>query len=70
MFECINRGHRSLRLPSSRVGDGVCDCCDGSDEAEGVCNPSCDEASEAWINRLADRYSNSIFGFKQLDGGS
>lgn len=38
----------------------MCDCCDGSDEAKGICNPSCDEASKAWINRLADRYSNSL----------
>lgn len=55
MFECANRGHRPLRLPSSRVGDGVCDCCDGSDESEGRCEPSCDGASEAWVTRLADR---------------
>eukprot|EP00903_Cladosiphon_okamuranus_P015073 g13943.t1 len=54
-FECANRGHRSVRLPSSRVGDGVCDCCDGSDEAEGVCGDSCEEDSEAWVAGLADR---------------
>lgn len=44
-----------MRLPSSRVGDGVCDCCDGSDEPEGACNASCEEASEAWVASLADR---------------
>lgn len=44
-----------MRLPSSRVGDGVCDCCDGSDEPEGVCSASCEEASEAWVAGLADR---------------
>ncbi|CAN0048775.1 unnamed protein product [Ectocarpus sp. 12 AP-2014] len=55
VFECANRGHRSVRLPSSRVGDGVCDCCDGSDEPAGVCKGSCEEASEEWVAGLADR---------------
>ncbi|CAM9891445.1 unnamed protein product, partial [Choristocarpus tenellus] len=31
-FHCVNHGHQEMRLASSRVGDGVCDCCDGSDE--------------------------------------
>ncbi len=57
VFECANRGHRSVRLPSSRVGDGVCDCCDGSDEPAGSCRASCEEASEAWVTSLADRYA-------------
>lgn len=56
VFECANRGHRSVRLPSSRVGDGVCDCCDGSDEPGGACSASCEEASEEWVAGLADRY--------------
>ncbi|CAM9170898.1 unnamed protein product, partial [Ectocarpus fasciculatus] len=55
VFECANRGHRSVRLPSSRVGDGVCDCCDGSDEPGGACKASCEEASEEWVAGLADR---------------
>lgn len=28
------------------VGDGVCDCCDGSDEASGVCGSTCGAAAE------------------------
>ncbi|CAM9609671.1 unnamed protein product [Scytosiphon promiscuus] len=55
VFECANRGHRAVRLPSSRVGDGVCDCCDGSDEPEGACDAVCEEAAEAWVASLADR---------------
>ena len=31
-FHCMNKGHRSLNLVSSRVNDKICDCCDGSDE--------------------------------------
>lgn len=34
-FYCANEGHVPAFVPSSRVGDGLCDpeCCDGSDEA-------------------------------------
>eukprot|EP00467_Chlorarachnion_reptans_P023044 CAMPEP_0114495884 /NCGR_PEP_ID=MMETSP0109-20121206/5467_1 /TAXON_ID=29199 /ORGANISM="Chlorarachnion reptans, Strain CCCM449" /LENGTH=610 /DNA_ID=CAMNT_0001673105 /DNA_START=237 /DNA_END=2069 /DNA_ORIENTATION=+ len=31
-FFCENSGHLSKRIPLSMVDDGVCDCCDGSDE--------------------------------------
>ena len=29
-------------VPGSFVDDGVCDCCDGSDEAQGTCFNVCD----------------------------
>ena len=32
MFQCSDRRHFNQSLFLSRVGDGVCDCCDGSDE--------------------------------------
>ena len=34
-----------MELPSSRVNDGICDCCDGSDEYDGAvaCADTCDE---------------------------
>ncbi|KAK7201220.1 Glucosidase II beta subunit-like/Glucosidase II beta subunit-like protein [Novymonas esmeraldas] len=31
-FQCTNAGHFSQAFPHSRVNDGICDCCDGSDE--------------------------------------
>jgi hypothetical protein len=31
-FRCENEGLSPVDVPLSRVGDGVCDCCDGSDE--------------------------------------
>lgn len=52
-FYCINKGHRGEWVPSSRVDDGICDCCDGSDESS-VCALTCEEeASEASIRDAA-----------------
>jgi hypothetical protein len=37
-FDCGVAGAAGLSLlPASLVGDGVCDCCNGTDEAPGVC---------------------------------
>lgn len=43
-FFCKNVGFESHFIPSFKVDDGVCDydvCCDGSDEAPGVCENRC-----------------------------
>ena len=45
--------HAPLRLPSYRVNDGVCDCCDGTDEwhsgpkSSKECRNSCDDHAKA-----------------------
>ncbi|CAK4251984.1 unnamed protein product [Aphanomyces euteiches] len=41
MFHCHNQGLVSTDIHASRVHDGICDCCDGSDEPEGVCRDMC-----------------------------
>ena len=45
-FFCNNRGFKGQVLHSSAVNDGICDCCDGSDEVRGckpfVSTPLCD----------------------------
>lgn len=44
LFFCENVGFESHFIPSFKVDDGVCDydvCCDGSDEAPGVCENRC-----------------------------
>lgn len=38
MFFCNNAGHVPRDLSSSFVDDGICDCCDGSDEPAGCPN--------------------------------
>lgn len=48
-FWCVNKGYKGRYIPTSQVQDGVCDCCDGSDEAppaaEGTNNSSSSGAS-------------------------
>ena len=48
-FYCANVGHRPELLVSSRVNDGICDCCDGTDEYNGLenCLNTCQEAGRA-----------------------
>jgi protein kinase C substrate 80K-H len=48
VFYCPNEGHRPELLLSSRVNDGLCDCCDGSDEFNGLttCSNTCDQAGQ------------------------
>ncbi len=44
-FYCENRGHKSAEILSSRVNDGICDCCDGRDEydSHAACADTCIE---------------------------
>ena len=48
-FYCENKLHTPAVLRSSRVNDGVCDCCDGTDEYNGLvlCENTCEEAGRA-----------------------
>lgn len=49
---CANKGHFPAFISSRKVGDGVCDydlCCDGSDEAPGLCPNRCAELNKAYI---------------------
>ncbi|KAG8888763.1 hypothetical protein FRB98_006891 [Tulasnella sp. 332] len=50
MFHCKNEGHVGVDIRSSRVGDGLCEleCCDGSDEAPGVCPNRCEETGKVY----------------------
>ncbi|MBA0577410.1 hypothetical protein Golob_000090, partial [Gossypium lobatum] len=53
-FYCKNAGHIPQLLFSSRVNDGICDCCDGSDEYDGQvkCPNTCWEAGKVARDRL------------------
>jgi protein kinase C substrate 80K-H len=47
-FLCRNEGHshQHVPIPAAHVHDGVCDCCDGSDEPASLCANRC--GREAW----------------------
>jgi Glucosidase II beta subunit-like/Glucosidase II beta subunit-like protein len=40
-YQCPQQ--KKLQIPYSRFRDGICDCCDGSDELPTVCNDVCDQ---------------------------
>lgn len=48
LFSCDNAGYVPNTIPSSRVNDGICDCCDGSDEYNGKrqCGNTCNVLAE------------------------
>ncbi|KAG5501855.1 hypothetical protein JKF63_04125 [Porcisia hertigi] len=57
-FQCTDQEHHVQTIPHNRVGDGICDCCDGSDEAASlvVCPNRCAEvAAEIERQREVDR---------------
>ncbi|CED84744.1 Protein kinase C substrate, 80 KD protein, heavy chain [Phaffia rhodozyma] len=75
-FYCANVGHLPGVILSSRVGDGICDpeCCDGSDEAPGVCENRCGEIgkefraardAEAKIRKTGAKIRSSYIAFAQ-----
>lgn len=54
-FWCMNVGHIGQFAPSRIIDDGVCDysvCCDGSDEAPGLCQNKCSEVHAAYLEEL------------------
>lgn len=73
-FYCANKGHIPGRLPSNRVGDGICDsdlCCDGSDEDEGHCPNVCAEMAAVRItkeNQLKKTLSEGLKARQKLLG--
>ena len=41
LFYCLNKGAHPIRIYRSRINDGVCDCCDGTDESQTIGTSSC-----------------------------
>lgn len=59
-FYCHNTGFFPAKIHLSRIGDGICeeDCCDGSDEAQGVCPNTCEQRGQQ--HRLEQAHSERI----------
>lgn len=58
VFQCPQQS--KLKLPLSRVNDGICDCCDGVDEPQGVCPDICEEV----LREEREAREKLIDGFK------
>lgn len=61
MYACADtKGYAPLAIASHLVGDGVCDCCDGSDEPRESCPDKCALwAAEAEKKKFAQEMSLS-----------
>lgn len=63
-FFCPNPGFRGKTVSTMIVNDGVCDCCDGSDEWQsGKCGNRCEEEGRDWRQHMAER-------IKQVESGA
>lgn len=69
-FWCANKGHTPEVIPASRVNDGICDCCDGSEEFNGVaaCEDTCMELGREAREQAAREASMQAEGFKIRQG--
>ncbi|RLN64645.1 hypothetical protein BBP00_00003314 [Phytophthora kernoviae] len=64
VFHCVNSGFFPSDIPTSHVNDGICDCCDGSDEyASGA---SCASDCEQQMQRFRDDKKDLI---EQVEAG-
>jgi len=50
------------QIPSSRAFDSVCDCCDGSDEKEGLCANTCGASIEKLKDEAIQKYRKVLEG--------
>ncbi|KAG8341796.1 putative protein kinase C substrate protein, heavy chain [Trypanosoma vivax] len=59
MFRCKNIGFKLEEINHNRVNDGICDCCDGSDEYSGLteCKNNCAEKQEHEAEKLKQEES-------------
>ncbi|KAF7728067.1 hypothetical protein EC973_006704 [Apophysomyces ossiformis] len=65
-FYCRNEGHIPAYIKSYAVNDGVCDeaCCDGSDEAQGLCPNRCKEVAAEYAKTQAKLHQIRSTGVK------
>jgi protein kinase C substrate 80K-H len=61
-FYCRNAGHAPRILGASFVDDGVCDCCDGSDEKSGACPNTCYELGRTAREELFRQSEHELKG--------
>lgn len=69
-FWCVNAGWRGAPLFVSRIGDGICDCCDGSDEPAGNCEPTCAREATQENIKIRQKLQEVTSALKAKDEGA
>ena len=73
-FHCSTKtGHERDVILRSRVSDGICDCCDGSDERTGPSSsPSCPDTCSRFLSQLLSQATRQleigVQGYKKRSG--
>lgn len=65
-FVCTIDGHNTFLLPSSRVQDGICDCCDGRDEIGSPFYVSCKDTCD---DNLVALRKEALIQFRNVQAG-
>jgi len=65
---CRNEGFFPSDLPVSMAEDGVCDCCDGSDEPAELCSNHCAHLAQKRKDELNKRIETLLRGLKARAG--
>jgi hypothetical protein len=64
-FQCSDTGFLNQTMLRSRVGDGICDCCDGSDESPIIgCPNTCEALQKAKQEEAVRHYQDIAQGLK------
>lgn len=71
-FYCRNIGDEPQILFSSRVNDRICDCCDGSDEYDGVvyCQNTCKKNLGSNSNPDSDEEEEVLTSIKGINNSN
>jgi len=54
-FFCLNRFYHPKLISTSKLNDGICDCCDGSDEFNLSCPKTCLDLSTKEFHKLKEK---------------
>lgn len=66
-FTCEDTRYVTQTLPLSRIGDRICDCCDGSDEQAGLCQNTCESFVASFKAMKAAEEKNKAAGLKRKE---
>jgi len=66
-FHCVNKGFKSTYIANSFVNDGICDCCDGSDEYNNpnLCVDTCKEKGKEELQQVLKEIHLHEEGWKE-----